>query len=123
MKILFVFLLLFSFVYADKNEHHYKKDLSYLELSHTQKKQMKSILKEYRHKVKDYREYKHDLIEDKEELFLDKVLDEDKIRNINQKISEYATKIEINLLKQIHAILSQEQKQKFEEYIEEWEIE
>lgn len=116
-------MLLFSFVYADHDKHHYTNDLSYLELSHTQKKQMKAILKEYRHAVKEYRDYKHDLTEDKEDLFLDEVLDEDKIRSINQKISEYATKIEINLLKQIHAILSQEQKQKFEEYIEEWEIE
>ena len=123
MKILLVFLLLFSFVYADNDKHHYRKDLSYLELTHTQKKQMKSILKEYRHKVKDYREYKEDLIEEKEELFLEQILDEDNIRNINQKISEYATKIEIDLLKQIHAILSQEQKEKFEKYIEEWEIE
>jgi Spy/CpxP family protein refolding chaperone len=116
-------LLLFSFVYADRDEHHYKKDLSYLELSHTQKKQMKSILKEYRHKVKDYREYKHDLIKDKEELFLESVLDEEKIRSINQKISEYASKIEIDLLKKIHVVLSQEQKEKFEKYIEEWELE
>jgi len=123
LKILLVFLLLFSFVYADRDEHHYKKDLSYLELSHTQKKQMKLILKEYRHKVKDYREYKEDLIDEKEELFLESVLDEEKIRNINKKISEYATKIEIDLLKQIHALLSQKQKEKFEKYIEEWEIE
>ena len=123
MKILLVFLLLFSFVYADGDGHHYRKDLSYLELSKTQKKQMKSILKQYRNDIKDFRDYKHDLAEDKEELFLESVLDEDKIRSINQKISEYATKIEINFLNKTHKLLSQEQKEKFEKYIEEWEIE
>lgn len=126
MKILFIFLLLFSFVHADydrKEEHHYKKDLSFLKLSDSQKKQMKKILKEYRNSAKDFREYKHDLSEEKEELFLESVLDEDKIRAINAKINEYATKIEIKFLKEAHKLLTQEQKEKFEKYIDDWKIE
>jgi Spy/CpxP family protein refolding chaperone len=127
MKILFLFFLFFStFVFADydgKDEHHYKKDLSYLKLSDTQKKEMELILKEYRNDIKDFRKLKYKLIDQKEKLFLKDVLDEEKIKDINNKINEYATKIEIKFLRKTHNLLTQHQKEKFEKYIEEWEIE
>lgn len=125
MKILLIFLLLFSFVYADGDDrkHHFKKDLHYLELSDIQNKKMKDILKKYRKDIKEFREYKEDLVEDKERLFLEDVLNERKIEEINQKISELSTKIEISFLKEIHNLLSRKQKERFKKHIEEWEIE
>ncbi|HIP44089.1 MAG TPA: hypothetical protein EYG93_01975 [Sulfurospirillum arcachonense] len=126
MRILLIFLLLFTFIYADRDDdrkHHYSKDLRYLKLSSTQKKEMKVILKKYRKEIREFREYKEDLVEEKEKLFIEDILNESKIREINQKISEFSTKIEINFLKEIHNLLSLKQKKRFKKYIEEWEIE
>ncbi|WP_458700101.1 Spy/CpxP family protein refolding chaperone [Sulfurospirillum sp. 1307] len=127
MKILFLFFIFFStFVFADydgRSEYHYRKDLSYLKLSDTQKKEMELILKEYRNDIKDFRKLKYKLIDQKEKLFLKDILDEEKIKDINNKINEYATKIEIKFLRKTHKLLTQHQKEKFEKYIEEWEIE
>jgi len=118
LKSFFVFLLLFSFVYG--GDSHYKNDLSYLNLSNTQKVKMEHILKEHRHALQNLREYKHDLEENKEKLFLESVLDEDKIRVINAKINEYSTKIKINSFKKTHELLTPEQRKKFEKYIDDW---
>lgn len=121
MKSFFVFLLLISFVHAE--EHHYRNDLSELELSNTQKKEMASILKEHRHNLQKLRDYKHDLDEKKENLFSKSVLNKDKIKDINNKINEYSTNIEINFLTKTHDLLSPKQRKKFEDYIEDWKIE
>lgn len=83
----------------DDKKDHYKKDLRYLELTDTQKSDVKDILKKYRNDNKEFREYKEDLIEEKEKLFLEDNLNEDKIRKINRKISEFSTKIEIDFFK------------------------
>ena len=124
--LLLVFLLVYT-VFADSDEekhhHYYSKDLTYLNLNHDQKKSLKHILKKYRKNIKHYREKKEDIIEQKQEIFLEDDFNITKIERLNQKISKKSTDLEIEFLKQIHTLLSKEQRKKFIQYIDEWEIE
>jgi len=127
MRLLVILSLLVYTLFADSHEkkdhHYYHKDLTYLNLDNDQKKSLKHILKKYRKNIKKYREKKEDIVEKKQEIFLEDDFDTEKIERLNQKISKKSTELEIKFLKQIHALLSKEQRKKFIEYIDEWEIE
>lgn len=127
MKLLLILSLLIITLFADdhKKEHHhyYNKDLTYLNLDHDQKKSLKHILKKYRKNIKKYREKKEDIIEKKQDIFSQDDFDATKIEELNQKLSKKSTELEIKFLKQIHALLSKEQREKFIDYIDEWEVE
>lgn len=116
--------MLFCFVYADDDEHHhYRKDFSYLSLSKEQKSVVKKILKEYQEELREYRHIKYKLVEKKQNLFLDSNFDAQKLEMLNETINEKKSKVELKLLKNLHKVLSKEQKYKFIHYLEEWEIE
>ena len=129
MRYLLIIVLLLTFVFGDNDEHeerehhYYNKDLTYLNLSYIQKKEIKKILKEYRKKLKKYREYKEDILEKKEDVFEKERFDSEKFMDINLKLSKEASKIEIEFLENIHQILSRKQRELFIKYIDEWEIE
>ncbi|ATB70029.1 Spy/CpxP family protein refolding chaperone [Sulfurospirillum diekertiae] len=125
MKLLLIFLLTLS-LYADhdgKKEHQLSKDLSYLELSHDQKERIKGILKQYRVDLKGFREFKEKMKDQKENALLQESVNEDDLQKLNQAINQKATMIETHFLVQMHAILTPEQRQKFAQNLEEWEVE
>lgn len=128
MKYLFFLLVLFTFSFCDddeheKHHHYYNKDLTYLDLSYEQKKNIKKLLKDYREDLKDYREYKEDILDEKQELFEKDIFNSKKIAELNMKLANEASKIETILLENIHKILTKKQRELFIKYIEEWEIE
>lgn len=118
-----LFGLLFGQEHNEKHYWHYKKDLTYLQLTKTQEAQIKSILKTYRHDIKNYREERERISKNKKLMFLDDHFDGEKLKNINERINKSATEIEIKFLKNVHKILSFEQRKKFAKYINEWDIE
>ena len=125
MKLLLIFLLTLS-LYADhdgKKEHQLSKDLSYLELSHDQKERIKGILKQYRVDLKGFREFKEKMKDQKENALLQESVNEDDLQKLNQAINQKATMIETHFLVKMHAILTPEQRQKFAQNLEEWEVE
>lgn len=131
MKILKIFLILsslFLFLNADdyKSKHKYKhsyKNLEYLDLNKDQKKEIKDILVEFKYKYKEFYEYKEDkevILEDimqgdnfDEELYLATLID----------LKTKASILEVQKMKKIHKILDKKQKEKFANYLKEWEIE
>lgn len=131
MKILKIFLILsslFLFLNADdyKSKHKYKhsyKNLEYLDLNKDQKKEIKDILVEFKYKYKEFYEYKEDkevILEDimqsddfDEKLYLETLID----------LKTKASKLEVQKMKKIHKILDKKQKEKFANYLKEWEIE
>ncbi len=130
MKFLLILSLLFSSLllgddddYGKKDHHHYTKDLRYLDLSSSQKQQIKHILKNYRHDIKRYRKDKEDIQEQKQEIFSKESLDETKLEELNYRLTKISSKIEIDMLKAIHGILSQEQRERFIKHMDDWEIE
>ena len=125
MKLLLIFLLTLS-LYAEhdgKKEHQLSKDLSYLELSQDQKERVKGILKQYRIDLKAFREFKEKMENQKETLLIQERLNEEDLHVINQTISQKANTIESRFLLQMHTLLSPEQRQKFAQNLEEWEVE
>ena len=125
MKVLLILLLTLS-LYADhdgKKEHQLSKDLSYLELSQDQKERVKGILKQYRVDLKAFREFKEKMENQKETLLIQERLNEEDLHVINQTISQKANTIESRFLLQMHTLLSPEQRQKFAQNLEEWEVE
>lgn len=125
MKLLLIFLLTLS-LYADHNnkkEHQLSKDLSYLELTHDQKERVKGILKQYRVDLKGFREFKEKMKDQKESVLLQESVNEEDLQKLSQAINQKATIIESHFLVQMHAILTPEQRQKFAQNLEEWEVE
>jgi hypothetical protein len=128
MRLLLIISLLVCTLFADsdddhKDHHYYSKDLTYLKLNYEQKRSLKDILKEYRHDIKRYKKYKKKIFEDKEELFEEDTLNIKELHKLNRKISNQASQIEIDFLEKIHRILSEDQREKFIKYIDEWEVE
>jgi Spy/CpxP family protein refolding chaperone len=130
MKFLLILTILFSSLllgdddeYEKKDHHHYTKDLRYLDLSSSQKQQIKHILKNYRHEIKRYRKDKEDIQEQKQEIFSKETLDETKLEELNYRLTKISSKIEIDMLKAIHEVLSQEQRERFIKHMDDWEIE
>ncbi len=125
MKLLLIFLLTLS-LYADhdgKKEHQLSKDLSYLGLSHDQKERVKGILKQYRVDLKGFREFKEKIQDQKESVLLQESVNEEDLQKLSQAVNQKATIIESHFLVQMHAILTPEQRQKFVQNLEEWEVE
>ncbi len=124
--LLLLFLLVFT-VFADSDEgkyhHYYSKDLTYLNLSHDQKKSLKHILKVHRKNIKKYRKNKKNILEEKQKIFSQDNFDTTKLEKLNQEVSKISTDLEIQFLEQIHMLLTKEQRKKFLDYIEEWEVE
>ncbi len=122
MKIFLIFIICFSFAFAD-SEHHYNRDLTYLNLNSVQKKQIVKILKNYRKEMKQYREKRESIVKIKQKFFTQDIFDGEKITKENRTISSQAIKIEINFLKNMHDILSKKQRIKFAKYMEDWDTE
>ncbi len=129
MKYILILAVLFTFLVSDEDyeeherEHYYSKDLSYLSLDKEQKTRVKKILKEYQKELKKYIEIKKQIIKEKRNLFLKKRLNKEKIKELGTRLFEFANKIEVNFLNNMHKILNQKQRKKFSRYIYEWEIE
>jgi Spy/CpxP family protein refolding chaperone len=122
MKFFLSLVFVLGFVFAD-SQHHYNKDLTYLNLSSIQKKQIVKILKNYRKEMKKYSKEKESLVKLKEKFFMLDSFDKMKIIKKNNDVSSKATKIEVNFLKNIHDILSKKQRKKFAKYMEDWDAE
>ena len=129
MKILRIFLLLsslFLFVNADDDDHKYKhsyKNLEYLELNKEQLKQMKDILIDFKHKYKDFYEYKDDKEDILEDIMEDKNFDEKLYFETLIDLKTRAAKLEVEKMSKIHKILDEKQREKFADYLQEWEVE
>ena len=129
MKILKIFLLLsslFLFVNADDDHKKYKhsyKNLEYLELNKEQLKQMKDILIDFKHKYKDFYEYKDDKEDILEDIIEDKNFDEKLYFETLIDLKTRAAKLEVEKMSKIHKILDEKQREKFADYLEEWEVE
>jgi len=127
MKLVIIFFLLISSLIADDDEkgyhHYYSKDLTYLHLTYEQKKDLKDILKEYRHDIKKYKKYKKKIVKEKQELFEKDTLNTEELKRLNHKVTRKASAIEIEFLEKIHKVLSEKQREKFINFIDDWEIE
>ncbi len=127
MKLLLLALVLTLSLSGDehyeKHKHFYSKDLNFLALNKAQTDSIKHIIKKYRKQMKQFRIAKEGLEGKKRAIFIDDNFNEEKLQAINEEIDKNKSEIEIEFLKQIHPILDKSQREKFGNYLEEWEIE
>lgn len=123
MKFILIFLLFLNVLVAGDHSHYHGKDLTFLELDGRQEDKVKDILRTYRKDIKEYRKYKEEMFEGKQDIFKKDIFDGAALDKINQQVSDFATRIEINFLREVHQVLSEKQRKKFVSYIDEWEIE
>ncbi|MCF6172287.1 MAG: hypothetical protein L3J44_00615 [Campylobacteraceae bacterium] len=122
MKVLLIFIMCVGFVFAD-SEHHYNRDLTYLNLSNLQKSKIVKIIKNYRKDIKRYREKKEKIIKFSQKSFIKDNFDVITILKKNDTINLEAVKIETTFFKKMHDILSYKQRKKFAKYMEDWNLE
>ena len=124
MKAFLIFVFALSLFASDgKKEHHLSKDLSYLELSVEQKEATKILIKQFRIDIKAFREFKEQIEKEKEGLIMRDVLSEEALTKLNLAITQKASAIESHFLRQMHTLLTPEQRKKFARTLEEWEVE
>lgn len=129
LKILTLFcsLFLISQLYASKeyethNTHIYK-NLDYLHLNAQQEEKIKAILIECKKEFSKYYEKKQKAHKKLQKLMQEEHFDKEKYEDIAEDLSEEAIELEVKIFKQIHAVLTPQQREQFSYYLKEWEIE
>ena len=126
MRWIVIFFLLTNIAFGDedyKEGFHIPRDLSYLNLSKSQKESFKKLLKEYRVILKKIHQKEEKLEESLERLFVKKSFNKEAFLKENQKLKLQMAKAEAEFFAKVHTILTKKQRKKFIKYIEEWEIE
>jgi len=127
MKSFLFALLLLGSLFGDEFEHHshkhIQKELSHIKLTQLQKRELKKILRDFRHKLKEYRKVKKRLQKQKETLFLEEKLSKEQFNHIDTMLCNEAKKIENEFLMQMHTILTPSQRKRFIEHFDDWEVE
>ena len=123
----FILILLFvTTLFADNHEHHkehhFNKELSHLDLSKVQQEKIKSVLKEFRAELKEYKKVQEGIEDKRKKLFVEDSFDAQMLNIYTAKLDAKAHLIENNFLKKVHAILTQEQRKKFINYFDDWEV-
>lgn len=124
---LFIILLLFTSVFADRYEHHTErhinKEISHLKLSKAQELKVKNILREFTKELKEFSEFKKEIEEKRERLFAKEKLDVKALENLNTVIDAKRHEIENRLLLKMHKELSPKQRERFIYYFDDWKVE
>lgn len=129
MKILKIFLLLSSlFIFANAGDDHKKykhsyKNLEYLNLNKDQLKEIKDVLIEFKYKYKEFYDYKDDKEDILEDIMEDDNFDEKLYFETLIDLKTKAALLEVEKMGKIHKILDEKQREKFADYLEEWEVE
>ena len=128
MKVLLITLLFSTaLLYADRFEYHshkhIQKELSHIQLNSRQKTAVKKILQKFRQQLKEYRELKKKIQKEKERLFVKNRLQLEQLNRLEQEACQKAKTIENEFLLQMHHILNREQRKRFIEYFDDWEVE
>ncbi|MCK5110484.1 MAG: hypothetical protein KAQ94_03105 [Arcobacteraceae bacterium] len=123
MKLMIILLLFVNLFASDSYHRHINKELSHLNLSKKQSRQIKKILKEFRVQLKEYRELKEEIEDKRKDIFLKEIFDTKKLNKLNLTLDTKAHDIENKLLKRIHTILNLKQRIQFIHYFDDWEVE
>lgn len=128
MKLLYIFLFLVTLVVADSDKHEYEEhyfplDMNYLELSEKQHKQVKKIIKEFRHEYKDFHSKESSVHQKISQLFLEKEFNTEKFIRLSSDLNEQSIQIQAKFFSQMHMLLTPDQKKRFVKYMQEWKVE
>lgn len=128
MRFLALFLLLATLLFADSDKHEHKDrhlplDMSYLELTPQQHEQARTIVQTYKHQYKAFHRLKKETREAVSNLFEAESFDAEEFVRLTAALNRRAAEIQAEFFSKMHAILSPNQKKRFVDYMEEWEVE
>lgn len=131
MRLLIVFLLIISPIFADHDdydEHKRKKyhmplDVSYLKLNSEQYRQIKHIVKKFKHEHKEFHHQSQKTRKKISKLFLSDNFERDEFVRLSNRLKSLSINIQADFFEKIHKLLTQKQKKRFVKYMKEWEVE
>lgn len=123
-----VFVLVLFGDHDEYDEHRYEKyhlplDVSYLDLDSQQYKQIKHIVKRFKHQHKEFHEKKEKSRKKISRLFLSEDFDKEEFIRLSNTLKSISVEIQANFFVEIHKILNKKQKKRFIRYMQEWEVE
>ena len=129
IKAFLALLLVAGFAFGEDEDHHHRyekhhipKDLSFLELNAKQYDEVKEILYQYKHRLKAFRHEKKEHEHDAGELFVKERFDAAKYAAMRGDLEAQAIRIQADFLQKLHAILTPEQRKRFLDYFDEWDV-
>ncbi|WP_373071469.1 Spy/CpxP family protein refolding chaperone [Sulfurimonas sp.] len=131
MRLLIVFLLVISPIFADhdeydeyeRQEYHLPLDVSYLNLNNDQYKQIKHIVKKFKHEHKEFHEESEKIRKKISKLFLSEKFDRDEFVRLSNNLKNLSVEIQADFFVKVHRLLTPKQKKRFVKYMQEWEVE
>jgi len=121
--VIFITFTLFATSDDYQKEFHFPKDLSFLNLNEEQKTSLKKILQQHRKALKELHEKEEEWEEELKKEFIRVNFSKENFKKKSWELKKSIIELEANFFEQIHAILNAQQRAKFIEYIEEWEVE
>ena len=127
IKAFLALLLVVGLAFGDKHhherdEHHFPRDLGFLDLSREQSDEVKTILYAYKHALKKFRHEKREHAHEAGKLFVQERFDAGKYEAIRGDLETRAIGIQADFLQKLHAILTPAQRKRFLEYFDEWDV-
>lgn len=124
MKSFIMLLSLLCFVWADSDDHRrFPMDLHDLQLTSQQHQAVEEAMREYQSSSRRYHKQNGKTQQELNALFLSPTFDEKLFRVKSMEMQTASVAIQIQLLENLHKILTPQQKAKFIRHIQEWEIE
>jgi len=117
-----VFLLLFGDG-DDLKELHFPNDLSFLKLSSSQKESIRGYLLEYNNRLRELHIREELFEEELRDIFKSSKFNRQEVLRRLKEIKLLEAKLEVDFFEFMFNILNRDQRERFLEYIEEWEIE
>ncbi|WP_200762216.1 Spy/CpxP family protein refolding chaperone [Nitrosophilus alvini] len=126
--LLIIFISLVVSVADHDNEYkyyetHMPRDLGFLNLNEKQREAIREVLSKNAESLEKLHESEEKTEKRLKKIFLQKKFDREKFENELLKLKKRAVKIEAEMFEKIHKILTPEQRERFIEYMEEWEVE
>lgn len=109
--------------YYKSSKSHFYRNLDYLKLSDEQSEKLKEILINYKIDYKKFYKFKKTKEYELSKLFEKNSFSNDEYKKIYNEIKEKSLNLEILIFSEIHAILNEEQREKFSYFLEEWKVE
>ncbi|WP_428026464.1 Spy/CpxP family protein refolding chaperone [Arcobacter sp.] len=104
------------------SKNHLYKNFDYLNLNQNQLSSLKNVMKTYKLEYKRFYKFKMEKEKELEVLIKKDSFDELTYKKILNEINSKAMDLEINNLKKVHAILNEQQREKFSYFLEEWRV-
>lgn len=126
MRMILLFILLFTMAIADHDRHHddhMPLDISYLNLTHAQHEAVEEVVRDYLKARHRFNRKKEATRVDMAALFSAGKFNHERFAALSGTLHNEADAIQSRFLEALHTLLTPQQRRAFASYMQEWEIE